>query len=118
MGQREKKAMRAKSYKEKVKARQQRMDEEEAQKNKYRDRAKELREGTNTDYQGIGDKIDFEHMDYKTTKYLGGDIKHTHMVKGLDWGLLNVIRKQHAETGESLDAEFQEAANRSKIEQA
>ena len=32
-------------------------------------------------------------MDYNTSKYLGGDVRHTHMVKGLDFILLNRVRE-------------------------
>merc|ERR1712107_493052 len=39
--------------------------------------------------------INFERMDYQTSKYLGGDLKHTHMVKGLDYILLNRIRQKN-----------------------
>merc|ERR1712048_324281 len=85
-----KKVKRAKAYKEKLLLRQQEQAEREAQKNKYRDRAKEIREGKNLDYADTG--IEFESMDYDTSKYLGGDVKHTHMVKGLDFILLNRIR--------------------------
>ena len=45
--------------------------------------------------------IEFESMDYDTSKYLGGDVKHTHMVKGLDFILLNRVR-------ESLDKQKDE----------
>ena len=43
-------------------------------------------------------------MDAETTKYLGGDVEHTHLVKGLDYALLVKIREedekqQHMEVG-------------------
>lgn len=31
-------------------------------------------------------------MDAEKTKYLGGDLKHTHLVKGLDFALLTKVR--------------------------
>ncbi|CAO3640389.1 unnamed protein product [Cunninghamella blakesleeana] len=31
---------------------------------------------------------------YEQSKYLGGDIQHTHLVKGLDYTLLNKVRRQ------------------------
>lgn len=33
-------------------------------------------------------------MDAETTKYLGGDVEHTHLVKGLDYALLVKIREE------------------------
>lgn len=65
-------------------------DEDDEKKVKYRDRAKEMREGSNVDYQD--NEISFESMDMETSKFLGGDIQHTHMVKGLDYILLNRVR--------------------------
>jgi len=108
---REKKAARAKAYKEKLRLRQNEQEEREKQKTKYRDRAMELREGKNLDYADVG--IDFESMDYNTSKYLGGDVKHTHMVKGLDFILLNRVRESMGKD-EDIDAEFEEAVNESK----
>ncbi|KAJ2069988.1 hypothetical protein GGI08_000035 [Coemansia sp. S2] len=63
----------------------------------YRDRAAERREG------GAGDYADSEqllsHIDqkdkkaeYEQSKYLGGDVAHTHLVKGLDFLLLEKMR--------------------------
>ncbi|KAJ2488482.1 hypothetical protein IWW37_004753 [Coemansia sp. RSA 2050] len=63
----------------------------------YRDRAAERREG------GAGDYADSEallghigHKDkkaeYEQSKYLGGDVAHTHLVKGLDFLLLEKLR--------------------------
>jgi hypothetical protein len=60
---------------------------------KYRDRAKERREGDNADYQdsqrllaGVAAAAeDGEEDDLETiSKFLGGDEAHTHLVKGLD----------------------------------
>lgn len=64
------------------------------------DRAEERRKGVNPDYdggfaadlsaapggmQGTGLTID-------ETKFLGGDVEHTHLVKGLDYALLQKAR--------------------------
>lgn len=60
--------------------------------NKYRDRAEERRKGHNPDY---ADKLNqMASMDAETTKYLGGDVEHTHLVKGLDYALLVKIRDE------------------------
>ena len=56
----------------------------------YRDRAAERRKGVNPDYDDeIARLVD---MDAEKTKYLGGDVKHTHLVKGLDYALLQKVR--------------------------
>lgn len=60
--------------------------------NKYRDRADERRKGHNPDY---ADKLNqMASMDAETSKYLGGDVEHTHLVKGLDYALLVKIRDE------------------------
>lgn len=59
---------------------------------KYRDRAKERQDG-NDEYAHIA--AEFEHQAEVTlqdSKYLGGDMDHTHLVKGLDYALLTKVR--------------------------
>ncbi|GFN97948.1 protein red-like [Plakobranchus ocellatus] len=92
-------------------------DEEERQKeleSKYRDRAKERREGSNKDYTNETEMISTT-ADYRAvapdakaienyaerrkqviqaSKYLGGDMEHTHLVKGLDFALLEKVRAE------------------------
>lgn len=79
----------------------------------YRDRAKERREGINKDFeldpddlrisnpisQGINlderEEIDEEErrrLQIEESKYLGGDVEHTHLVKGLDFALLEKVK--------------------------
>lgn len=79
---------------------------------KYRDRAKERRDGTNdgpTDptsntssaYRAVAPDLK-SGMDAKErrrqliqeSKYLGGDMEHTHLVKGLDYALLQKVRSE------------------------
>jgi len=57
----------------------------------YRDRAQERRTDANPDYdpESIEAVI---RLDAEKTKYLGGDVDHTHLVKGLDYTLLKKIR--------------------------
>ncbi|RYG41987.1 hypothetical protein EON68_02440, partial [archaeon] len=46
--------------------------------------------------------------DYEKSKYLGGDLAHTHLVKGLDFALLAKVREEMQEQqDEALDAELQ-----------
>jgi IK cytokine len=91
-----------------------REDNSESQSNKqkfaslYRDRANERRK----DIKNEGDQAIEEmvaKLDAEQTKFLGGDIEHTHLVKGLDYVLLKKIRGE----GTSSLNEFaeQEAAS-------
>ncbi|RHZ19112.1 hypothetical protein DYB37_007696 [Aphanomyces astaci] len=83
---------------------------------KYRDRAAERRAGVNQDYEGTSryqiidhpspndryyivipsglEDINTEEMDIETSKFLGGDMKHTHLVKGLDLALLAQLKRE------------------------
>lgn len=71
------------------------MSNEEEDQKKYRDRAEERRKGHNPDY---ADKLNqMASMDAETSKYLGGDVEHTHLVKGLDYALLVKIRDEERE---------------------
>jgi len=94
-----KKAERAHRWRERQKKIEEMRAEREAKKTQYRDRAKEVREGTNVDYDN---EIDYKEMSYETSKYLGGDEEHTHMVKGLDYILLNRRRQQVAQEIEDV----------------
>ncbi|CAO3586484.1 unnamed protein product [Absidia cylindrospora] len=75
----------------------------------YRDRAAERRVGENgpsNNQQTTEDLLRPMEQDetldaqqvYEQSKYLGGDIQHTHLVKGLDFTLLNKVRRQIHET--------------------
>uniref|UniRef100_H2Z4P8 RED-like N-terminal domain-containing protein n=1 Tax=Ciona savignyi TaxID=51511 RepID=H2Z4P8_CIOSA len=79
---------------------------------KYRDRSKERREGTgdyndveliNTtaDYRAVGPSAEFHRTSaekrrqvIQESKFLGGDMAHTHLVKGLDFALLQKVRAE------------------------
>jgi len=91
-------------------------DEEERQKeldSKYRDRARERRDGNNKDYQeqetisttadyravapdakAIENNAERRKQVIQASKYLGGDMEHTHLVKGLDFALLEKVRAE------------------------
>ncbi|WAQ99485.1 RED-like protein [Mya arenaria] len=90
--------------------------EEERQKElaeKYRDRARERRDGqhsehdqadtisTTADYRAVApDAKSVENLAERRkqviqeSKYLGGDMEHTHLVKGLDYALLEKVRAE------------------------
>ena len=56
-------------------------------KGKYRDRAKERQQGLNLDYKET-EKYETVEIAPELTKYLGGSMERTHLVKGLDFALL------------------------------
>ena len=64
----------------------------------YRDRAKERREGQNVDYKSLEGMTQSNEDDRRRqaelSKYLGGDIEHTHLVKGLDKALASKVRRE------------------------
>jgi hypothetical protein len=81
---------------------------------KYRDRAKERREGKNVDYQaqaslleGVTAKgTEESNMDRVTiSKYLGGDEAHTHLVKGLDVTLVRKVKRELGKETMDVDAD-------------
>ncbi|KAF9184610.1 hypothetical protein BGZ51_003237 [Haplosporangium sp. Z 767] len=87
---------------------------------KYRDRATERRQGVNPDYvetEQILSTLEEAAADvapgvlYEQSKYLGGDREHTHLVKGLDFALLNKVRQEDTEKDSEvvdLDMVFEE----------
>ncbi|KAL6974451.1 Smu-2 suppressor of mec-8 and unc-52 protein [Sarracenia purpurea var. burkii] len=97
-----------KNYKEKIiRRKEEKVDEPELPK--YRDRAKERREDQNPDYEpaelgsfhsvappGTADLLaaDAHKLSIEKSKYLGGDVEHTHLVKGLDYALLHKVRSE------------------------
>jgi hypothetical protein len=77
----------------------------------YRDRAAERRKGFVTEhiddveaagfpgstFASAAAAPDLSHLSYEETKYLGGDVDHTHLVKGLDFALLSKIRSEQTD---------------------
>uniref|UniRef100_A0A182JCS5 RED-like N-terminal domain-containing protein n=1 Tax=Anopheles atroparvus TaxID=41427 RepID=A0A182JCS5_ANOAO len=80
---------------------------------KYRDRARERRDGANPDYQNLDsssstsayravapdaksgmDAAERRRQQIQESKFLGGDMEHTHLVKGLDYALLQKVRSE------------------------
>ncbi|XP_059151549.1 protein Red-like [Physella acuta] len=106
-------------------------DEEERQKeleSKYRDRARERREGQNKDYvetevisttadyravapdaKAIENYAERRKQVIQASKYLGGDMEHTHLVKGLDFALLEKVRAE-IQCKEKEEEDLMEAA--------
>ncbi|XP_078509565.1 protein Red [Lissotriton helveticus] len=96
-----------------AKLRQQEVERERELAEKYRDRARERRDGVNKDYEetelisttanyrAVGptaeaDKSAAEKRRQliQESKFLGGDMEHTHLVKGLDFALLQKVRAE------------------------
>lgn len=80
---------------------------------KYRDRARERRDGSTQDYQPVDpasssnayravapdsksgmDAAERRRQLIQESKFLGGDMEHTHLVKGLDYALLQKVRSE------------------------
>eukprot|EP01018_Ginkgo_biloba_P012246 Gb_08082 [translate_table: standard] len=93
--------------------------QEEPELPKYRDRAKERREDQNPDYEptemgslhavappGTVDlrTADAHRISIENSKYLGGDVEHTHLVKGLDYALLHKVRSEIDKKPENEDS--------------
>ncbi|XP_042527728.1 protein Red-like [Dipodomys spectabilis] len=93
-----------------AKLRQQEIERERELAEKYRDRAKERRDGVNKDYEetaanyravGPTAEVDKSAAEKRRqliqeSKFLGGDMEHTHLVKGLDFALLQKVRAEIA----------------------
>ena len=90
---------------------------------RYRDRAKERREGANLDYQNdeaaasasgyraipdlrsVADVAERRKKMIEESKYLGGDMEHTHLVKGLDYALLQKVKAELHQQGDDDKSE-------------
>jgi len=101
-----------KSYYAQLKKEEEQREKELAEK--YRDRARERRDGVNKDYDEQSDlpsttadyravapdaKIGDDYAERRKlviqeSKYLGGDMEHTHLVKGLDYALLEKVKAE------------------------
>ena len=95
-----------------AKLQKQEMERQAELSKKYRDRSKERREGkgdytevelqsTTADYRAVGPNAEFDKTSaekrrqvIQESKFLGGDMAHTHLVKGLDFALLQKVRAE------------------------
>ncbi|KAF1805937.1 RED-like protein N-terminal region-domain-containing protein [Mucor lusitanicus] len=107
-------------------------DDEQQEKTAYRDRAAERRkqDGSAATPQDqltteellqrtqkeAGQELDARQL-YEQSKFLGGDVDHTHLVKGLDFALLKKVRtdlgKQQQHTSSDQTSQEEEHANAS-----
>jgi len=98
---------------------------------KYRDRASERRNGANPDYQNVDpmnaaqayravapdlksgfDAAERRKQMIQESKYLGGDMEHTHLVKGLDFALLQKVRAEIQQREAEQEAELERLASK------
>ena len=97
-----------------AKLRKEEVERQAEMDSKYRDRAKERRDGKNPDYEhteagpmnpgsyrmvgptarDISINAELRKQAIQESKYLGGDMEHTHLVKGLDYALLQKVRSE------------------------
>nr|XP_002129642.1 protein Red [Ciona intestinalis] len=95
-----------------AKLKKQEMERQAELDKKYRDRSKERREGTGdyndvellsttADYRAVGPNAPSDRTTaekrrqvIQESKFLGGDMAHTHLVKGLDYALLQKVRAE------------------------
>lgn len=101
---------------------------------KYRDRAKERREGVNTDqsydprtstsgYRAVAPDIGMDAAERRRkmiqeSKFLGGDLLHTHLVKGLDYALLSKVRCEITQHEKFQEAELEKLAEEQELERS
>lgn len=94
---------------------------------KYRDRAKERREGINTEesfdprtstsgYRAVAPDMGLNAAERRRkmiqeSKYLGGDLRHTHLVKGLDYALLQKVRSEITNQEKIQEVEMEKLAD-------
>ena len=70
----------------------------------YRDRAAERRKGINPDYNPSLEEKVSEIEDMEKRRFFGGDVENTHLVSGLDYILLEKMRKKaNGEEDEETD---------------
>ncbi|CAG9832874.1 unnamed protein product [Diabrotica balteata] len=98
---------------------------------KYRDRASERRSGVNPDYQADDpiataqayravapdlksgyDAAERRRQMIQESKFLGGDMEHTHLVKGLDYALLQKVRSEIQTLEMEQEQELEKLANK------
>jgi len=80
----------ANKYKQKAAEAQEKAQQED----KYLDRAALRREGKGEFEKVAAEWENFGEVAVEQSKYLGGDLDHTHLVKGLDFALLNKVRTE------------------------
>eukprot|EP00123_Amoebidium_parasiticum_P009148 comp19280_c0_seq1/m.22106 comp19280_c0_seq1/g.22106 ORF comp19280_c0_seq1/g.22106 comp19280_c0_seq1/m.22106 type:complete len:564 (-) comp19280_c0_seq1:90-1781(-) len=121
-GQKKKFNPNASYYKEKAK-------EKAEFESKYKDRAKERREKDDDEEEeglnlapvlaniNAADSQEAYLAQLEQTKYLGGDLEHTHLVKGLDYALLQKVKADLREQSKAGDSEGEKEQKPKKPEE-
>ncbi|KAL3679540.1 hypothetical protein R1sor_022496 [Riccia sorocarpa] len=108
---------------------------EDTEQPRYRDRAKERREDVNPDYDATAAELgslhavappgtvdlrtsDAHRISIENSKFLGGDVEHTHLVKGLDYALLHKVRSEIDKRPEDQEVVDEGKRRQRKEEQA
>ncbi|PHJ18846.1 red family protein n-terminal region [Cystoisospora suis] len=83
---------------------------------RYKDRAEERRKGKDEIYQQAAEELqEMKERSVEESKYLGGDLEHTHLVKGLDFALLSKVRNElEKEEQKKLQKQQEEEAERKR----
>ncbi|GBG86270.1 hypothetical protein CBR_g41264 [Chara braunii] len=98
----------------------------------YRDRAKERREDQNPDYEQAMSELgslhavappgttdlrtsDAHRISIENSKFLGGDVEHTHLVKGLDYALLQKVRSELERKRDGEDEDFGDKKKKERL---
>ncbi|KAL4111466.1 hypothetical protein PRIC1_003144 [Phytophthora ramorum] len=84
-------------------------------KSSYRDRAAERRRGDTSD---MVDADEYKHYDTEQSKFLGGDMEHTHLVKGLDYALLAQLKREKQKLLAEKQKQMQRGNEPVKVETA
>lgn len=103
---------------------------------KYRDRAKERRVGVNPDYQSQDpvavasgyravapdmksgmDAAERRRQMIQESKFLGGDMEHTHLVKGLDYALLQKVKSEITAKETEEETEMEQLATNKSVKE-
>eukprot|EP00929_Paragymnodinium_shiwhaense_P006987 TRINITY_DN110942_c0_g1_i1.p1 TRINITY_DN110942_c0_g1~~TRINITY_DN110942_c0_g1_i1.p1 ORF type:complete len:579 (+),score=197.76 TRINITY_DN110942_c0_g1_i1:149-1885(+) len=85
-----------------------------AKEPEYRDRAAERREGQG-EYEVVAAEWEnHNEVSAEQSKYLGGDLDHTHLVKGLDFALLSKVRNEINKQQRAEDLHKQRAEKKQK----
>lgn len=87
-----------------------------AQRRRKEREDKKINGSSNGNASGTAGEVDTTNMSVEETKLLGGDIEHTHLVKGLDYALLEKrkmeIEMENARSAQALAEEAKRGKNR------
>eukprot|EP00808_Paulinella_micropora_P026998 g21573.t1 len=110
VNRKKKAAQRLDSYK-RWQERKAKSNKESKETKKYRDRAQEWRAGKDSAF--TEEELEkYKSLSYEQSKFLGGDMEHTHLVKGLDFAL---VAKKREELERLEEARLESAATSNDI---